>query len=321
MNGPSALISVIIPCYNAQAYLAEAIDSALNQSHTHIEVLVIDDGSTDNSARIAKSYKNEVRLIYLHKENSGLSSARNLGIQRSSGPYIALLDADDRWEPHKLSRQIETFQTAPSCGMVFTDYSTFDSQGLRDTRRNVDHHTGIVEYSQLLSRSNFIYPSTVLIRRSVFDVCGNFDESLRSIEDYDMWLRIAQKFEVRGVREPLTTIRIHEHNMSGNLPVMLKYETKVVKKHRQNLSWLAYNRRIAKAYFLNADRSIHQEHRLQALYFFILGLIRYPLLPVDISIFVIKFILGKNLTERLKRRFANTNSVLARWYRWFYVKY
>ena len=321
MSAPSALISVIIPCYNAQAYLAEAINSALSQSYTHIEVLVIDDGSTDDSARIANCYKNEKRLIYLHQKNSGLSSARNLGIERSAGLYIALLDADDQWEPHKLSRQMEIFQTAPLCGMVFTDYSTFDSQGLRDTRRNIDHHTGIVEYSQLLSRSNFIYPSTVLIRRSVFDVCGNFDESLRSIEDYDMWLRIAQKFEVRGIRESLTAIRIHEHNMSRNIPVMLKYEIKVVKRHRQDLSWPAYNRRIAKACFLNADRSIHQERRLQALYLFVLGFIRYPILLVDISIFVIKFIFGKNLTERLKRRFANTNSVFARWYRWFYIKY
>ncbi len=321
MSDSSPLISVVIPCYNAQAYLAEAIESALNQSYTHIEILILDDGSTDDSPRIAKSYKNENRLIYLHQENSGLSSARNLGIRHSSGKYIALLDADDRWEPYKLSRQMETFQTAPSCGMVFTDYSTFDSQGLRDSRRNADHHAGIVEYSQLLSRSNFIYPSTVLIRRSVFDVCGSFDESLRSIEDYDMWLRIAQKFKVRGIREPLTAIRIHEHNMSGNIPVMLKYEKKVVEKHRQDLSWPAYNRRIAKTYFLNADRSIHQERRLQALYLFVLGLIRYPLLPVDVTVFVIKFILGKNLTERLKKKFANTDSVFARWYRWFYAKY
>jgi glycosyltransferase involved in cell wall biosynthesis len=315
------LVSIIIPCYNSRLYLARAIESALSQIYSDFEVIIIDDGSTDETRDIAFRFRREEQVRYFHQDNRGLSSARNFGLRVSRGKYVALLDADDIWLPNKLNKQIDYFNRFAHCGMVFTDYSTFNVEGVIANTRNDDRHTGTVSYEQLLLRSNFIYPSTVLIRRDVFDRCGYFDESLKSIEDYDMWLRIAQQFEIRGVRESLTKIRIHESNMSGNVPRMLAYECKVVSKHRNNLSWFAFRRRLAKIYFLNADRYVHQRRRGNAIGLFFKGILLYPFLFVDMTVFFIKMALGGVLTERVRKHVAAGDSFFLQLYQWLYKRY
>lgn len=319
MSGTSPLASIIIPCYNTAAYLPHAIKSALDQTYSPIEIVVIDDGSTDDTASIVAQYKNSA-IKYVYQSNKGLSAARNTGIRMATGEYIALLDADDLWERDKLHKQIELLKKYPSCGMVFTDYSTFNTEGVLSRTRNADRHDGSVSYEQLLSRLNFIY-CTVVIRCEVFEQCGYFDESLRSIEDYDMWLRIAQQFEIRGIRESLACIRIHNSSMTCNVHVMLEYERKVIDKHRNSFTWTAYRRRIAKTYFLNADRYIHQQQRIKSLELFFQGFILYPFLFVDMTVYCIKFTLGGRLIDRLRAYLTKQPSLLATCYNFMYKRY
>jgi glycosyltransferase involved in cell wall biosynthesis len=293
----------------------------MRQTYGRLEILVVDDGSTDATPAVVKAYSTDPRVKYLRQENRGLSAARNIGILHTDGEYIALLDADDFWEPEKLTRQMELFAQYPSCGMVFADYLIFNAQGIMARSRNADHYDGQVNFRQLLTRFNFIYPSTVVIRREVFAQCGYFDESLRAIEDYDMWLRIARKFEIRGMKKTLAHVRVHGTNMSGNIPSMLEYENKVITKHIADLSWIAYRRRLAKNYFLNGDRYIHQGKRAKAMLLFMKGFSYYPFLIVDMTIFLLKFILGGHAVGKLRKRATDKDSLLSKLYGILYRYY
>ena len=223
-------VSVIVPAFNAASYLPEAIESALNQSFLPREIIVVDDGSTDNTAELLDSYGDKIR--YIHQENQGPAVARNRGIAEAKGRLIAFLDADDVWLPEKLQKQVEFLARNHTTGLVHTDYCFLH---METSNWSPSPH-GSKEFSgwcyPRFFDGNGVFMSTALVRRECLDAVGLFDEQIRSptVEDYDLWFRIARHFEFGFVAEPLALYRRHQANfsqhalpmMEGDLYVLLK---------------------------------------------------------------------------------------------------
>ena len=193
-------VSVILPTFNRAKIVQKAIDSVLQQTYADYEIIVVDDGSTDDTQAVLEPYGNKIE--YRYKDNGGISSARNHGIKLAAGRYIALLDSDDYWLENKLEKQIACFRYNPAYGMVATRCSSFDIDGNFDTveplgkirAKNRRGKSGWI-YQDLFYR-NFIRTSSVVIRRDCFAKVGLFDESLCQCEDVDMWMRMAMEYQV-----------------------------------------------------------------------------------------------------------------------------
>lgn len=228
-------LSAIIPAYNCARYLAEAIASALAQDSVDLEVVVVDDGSTDDTQSILASFGDRIRT--LRQENRGLPAARNTGILASRGELIAFLDADDTWERDKSRKQLAYLEANPACGLVFCDVFRMDESGRRiapvlgDKAKEVP--TG--RCLERLFLGNFVLVPGVVVRRDVLERAGPFDESLRSVEDYDMWLRIAAIAEVGIVPEPLASWRERAGQMSRSRDRVLEYEALVLERALQRM--------------------------------------------------------------------------------------
>jgi glycosyltransferase involved in cell wall biosynthesis len=193
------MVSVIIPTYNRGWILKEAIDSVLSQDFTDFELIVVNDGSTDNTQDILSSYKEDI--IVLKQNNKGVSSARNRGIVSASGQFIAFLDSDDFWLPKKLSIQVDFFNANPDALICQTEEKWLRN-GIRvnPKKRHKKLSGDIFEHSLYLC---LVSPSAVMIKRSLFEKTGMFDESLPACEDYDMWLRVSCKYPVSLIDNPL----------------------------------------------------------------------------------------------------------------------
>ena len=201
----SPLVSVVIPAFNSERFLKDAIDSVLNQSYTNKELIVVDDGSSDGTVDLVKSYGDSVRLIC--QENSGPGAARNRGVDASSGTYIAFLDSDDFWLPGKLAAQVSFLEQRPDCALLYHDWIDVDSNSDEDRRLRSEIHrqqpsevapldteaceTGWL-YNELLSDS-IMTTISVMMRRTLFQSLGGFDDSLPQGQDYDMWLRASRE--------------------------------------------------------------------------------------------------------------------------------
>jgi glycosyltransferase involved in cell wall biosynthesis len=211
----SGRVSVIIPCHNMAAYLAETIGSVLAQTYPAAEILVIDDGSTDESRAVAASFG---PCVSLHtKPNGGPASARNLGMSLAQGTYLAFLDGDDLWHPEKLARQVARMEANPELSLLFSEAWMFrDVEGTRHLLRQIGY-TGDPTFRQLLF-GDFIPNSTVLLRRSVVEEVGwlNEDRGLIGVEDYEYWMRIAHRRVMEGIAEPLGFYRLREGNLMGD---------------------------------------------------------------------------------------------------------
>jgi glycosyltransferase involved in cell wall biosynthesis len=194
------IISVVIPAYNAERTILETIHSVQQQDFSGFEIIVIDDGSTDNTLNILNSI-NDARLKIFSYPNGGVSVARNRGISHSQGQFIALLDADDLWTPDKLSLQLQTLQLNPSAGVVYSWTRFMDEHGKSFYDDKPLFYKDNV-YSQLLV-SNFIASgSNPLIRREALKSVGEFDPALSHCEDWDMYLRLAEKWSFAVVPKP-----------------------------------------------------------------------------------------------------------------------
>lgn len=192
-------VSVIIPTYNRGWIIKEAIDSVLAQDYGDFELIVVDDGSTDNTDDILNSYRGDI--IVFRQENQGVSAARNRGLAEASGRFIAFLDSDDLWLPQKLSLQVEFFSKNPDAQICQTE-ETWIRKGVRvnPKKRHKKPWGMIFEASLALC---LVSPSAVMIRRSLFEKVGGFDETLPACEDYDLWLRISCRYPVYLIETPL----------------------------------------------------------------------------------------------------------------------
>jgi len=210
-------VSVIIPTYNASRYVTEAVDSVLNQDYDNCEIIVVDDGSTDDTREALRKYEGKIRYIY--QENGGPAKARNTGIISSQGDYIAFLDADDLWLPGKLRKQIDFLHRHSQYAMVYTDMKhVVEGKIVHESylkERNYRYVSSGFIYENLL-RECFIFTPTVIVERECLEKVGLFREDLRISEDYDLWLRIADEYEIGFLDEPLVIRNRHESNLTGD---------------------------------------------------------------------------------------------------------
>ncbi|MFQ5865343.1 MAG: glycosyltransferase [bacterium] len=191
--------SVIIPTYNRLPFLKEAVESVLNQSYRNLELILVDDGSTDGTKDFAAKLGNRIKYVY--KKNGGPSSARNRGIREAGGRFITFLDSDDLWHKDKLKVEIEFMQSHPEAMVCYTD-EVWIRRGVRvNQRKKHRKYSGwIFEHCVPLC---IVSPSSVLMRREFFDEVGYFDESLPVCEDYDLWLRASLRFPFHFIPQKL----------------------------------------------------------------------------------------------------------------------
>jgi glycosyltransferase involved in cell wall biosynthesis len=207
-------VSVVIPAYNAMTYLPKTLDSVLQQTFTDFEVLLVNDGSTD-SIESWFTTVNDNRVKLISQANQGLPGARNTGIKEAQGEYIAFIDADDLWEPTKLEKQAHSLDAKPEVGLVYAWTLLIDQHGNSTGTVTAAQAEGNV-WEKLLLGDVVGSGSAAMIRRSCFDQVGMFDTELTSIEDCDMWVRIAAHYPFAVIKEVLVYYRQHPSGMSRN---------------------------------------------------------------------------------------------------------
>lgn len=234
-------VSIIMPVYNGEKYIAESIRSVLDQTYRNWELIVVDDGSTDNTAQIAQSFSAEdQRIKYIFQQNKKLAGARNTGIANSTGELVAFLDADDLWVKEKLEAQVKTISETGS-DVVFSDAFYFPGDDTTDESTLFSSFYGRVvgrfdgpAMTRLLLKGNPIAVLSVVVRKSILNEIGGFDEnpSFRGCEDYDLWFRLAGHGAVfYGMDAVLARYRVHASAMSRNRPQMLASELAVIEEH------------------------------------------------------------------------------------------
>jgi glycosyltransferase involved in cell wall biosynthesis len=212
------LVSVIIPCYNQDYYLGEAIESVLAQSYANFEIVIVDDGSIDKTSEVAASYP-DVQCI--RQENQGLAAARNTGLRMGRGDYLVFLDADDLLVPQALEAGLKCLEAHPACAFVSGHYRYINADG-SFLNEHPQEQVGEDYYLALLQGNYIGMHATVMYRRAALETIGGFDPALPACEDYDLYLRLARKFPVSRHGKVIAEYRQHGSNMSGNAELMLK---------------------------------------------------------------------------------------------------
>ncbi|HTQ28684.1 MAG TPA: glycosyltransferase [Puia sp.] len=250
-----SLVSVIVPCYNQAGYLPDAINSVCRQTHPQVEIIVVDDGSTENVRGVCESFPN---VRYLRVERVGLSAARNIGVRVSSGDFLVFLDADDFLYPNAIETQLGYFAADPRLAYVSGAHDRIDSAGNPlPVAGPYDKPTD--NYCSLLLGNYIGMEATVMYRRALF-FHFHFDPTLQASEDYALNLDIARRFPVLGHTQKLAVYRIHGQNMSANASYMLQMTMRVLRQQRENLldtremkvykqalnNWRGYYRRLAR---------------------------------------------------------------------------
>jgi len=226
------LISVIVSAYNVEPFLAETLASIQRQTYREFEVIVVDDGSTDRTSEIARQFvEKDARFILLRQKNAGTAAARNAALKQARGEWIAFLDADDVWLPEKLAAQLNLLKQKPRANLLFTDYFLWDGQNDFGRRYSDPDKFPDGDVGRRLIFFNLFCISTVIIKREMLDTVGWFDVELLMAEDWDLWLRIAERgLCAKGVRQPMARYRIWPGQISHNTIRMCECNIRVLEK-------------------------------------------------------------------------------------------
>ena len=277
-----ARVTVIVPCYNHGRFLAESVESALGQSYGDLEVVVVNDGSTDDTQAVAESFGDRIR--YLEHENRGLCASRNRAIEETESEYVAILDADDRWLPEKLTRQIPLLESDAEVGLVHADGFILSEQGVgAPMLKGADPALLSGEmFERLLMGNPFLCPS-VVVRRSCLEKVGLFDEKLGGCGDWDLWLRICRRWKAAYVAEPLLHYRRytsslsmsedHDYMLADSLRVLHKtFADETLPARARDLEGKAYS----ELYFVYGKSCLAQGSRSRARAFFFKAMKAHP---------------------------------------------
>lgn len=271
-------VSVIVPTYNRAEYVRDAIDSILAQTYQDFEIIVVDDGSTDHTKEVLGRY--DGKITYLHQSNGGSGSARNLGIRHARGKYIAFLDSDDFWLSTLLDSEVRFLEQNHydfvHSKMIVTDINGHEA-GYKPSRKQENTFDWFIKFGRWST-------STVLVKKECFEKVGYFDESLRVVQDYDQWLRIARHFRIGFLNETLSVYRQHENNISNDQLPYYRDKIEVAKKCLKDAEILEqygpllvekvakYQYLLAKAHYQKQEYSVSLSFLLQALrYRFLVG--------------------------------------------------
>lgn len=227
-------VSIVVPFYNCP-YIDEALESLMNQTYSNIEIIVVNDGSTKYSDKITPYLD---KIIYIEKGNGGTASALNMGIKNATGDYFCWLSSDDIFYPEKTEVQLD-FMNKNQALFSYTSYYCINENGKIITPSLGINLPNKFELIKTISRGNIINGCTVMINRKIFDQIGVFDETLPYTHDYDLWLRIVQKFDIKFLSQPLLLYRVHSQMGSTKHAGSIKKETSlVVNRHRANMRQL-----------------------------------------------------------------------------------
>lgn len=218
-------VSVIIPAYNCSEYISEALDSVFMQTYPDIEIIVVNDGSNDETIDILEAYDDRIKVY--SQSNSGVSTARNVGAELAKGEYLAFLDSDDIWQPDKIEKQISKIEDGYN--MSYTNRYNIGDIGDLPTVQTAfcDMPQGMI-FKELIM-GNMITTSSVIIKRSKFNKLCGFESNLDYCEDWDLWLRCAERFAIGVNLEPLVKYRLHKIGLSSSYLQMAKAREYVVK--------------------------------------------------------------------------------------------
>jgi len=250
-----SFVSIIIPTYNRLTLLKRALGSVYKQTVAEYEVIVIDDGSTDQTAEMIKAEFPDVR--YYYQKNDGVSCARNKGIEKAEGEWIAFLDSDDEWLPQKLEKQLGLLQDNPEQKICHTE-ELWIRNGVRVNQMKKHKKTGGWIFQQCLPLCA-MSPSSILIHRSVFDAVGKFDTQFPACEDYDLWLRITAKYPVLYIEEPqIKKYGGHDDQLSQKYWGMDQYRIKALQKIITENNLTSENKQQAIAMLLKKSKIFQQ---------------------------------------------------------------
>jgi glycosyltransferase involved in cell wall biosynthesis len=262
-------VSVVIPAYNAMAYLPTTLETVFQQTFTDFEVVIVNDGSSDNIIEWVSSLT-DPRIRLITQENQGLTGAHNTGIIQAQGEYIAFLDADDLWEPSKLEKQVSCLDKNPEVGLVDTWVLLIDEKGISTGTVIKTNAEGNV-WQQIIQCPTVVCGSSPLVRSACFQEVGLFDPELGSSSaDWDMWIRVASRYAFALIKEPLTLYRQHRSSMSKNCEKMFQHNQSVIEKtfktvppELQHLKQRAY----ALVYLYLAWRALDNRNYKEAIYY------------------------------------------------------
>lgn len=225
------LVSVIMPVYNADNYLAEAIESILKQTYKNFEFIIVDDASTDTSKQIIQKYANKDRRIrsFFSKSNQGEAAARNLGFSKSRGEYIAVMDADDISDKKRLSRQVDYLDQHQDTVILGSNISIMDSTSVVYGERHYTENDQEIR-KEIGWRSPFAHP-TIMMRQSTLEQTNGYDEGLLQAPDYDLWFRLLRFGSGHNLQEKLLIYRVHDSNSKANTKRTLDFTTKIQRRY------------------------------------------------------------------------------------------
>jgi glycosyltransferase involved in cell wall biosynthesis len=235
-------VSVIIPTFNSAALVTQAVDSALAQTAPPAEIIVIDDGSPDDTRQRLSAYGG--RIIYLYQSNQGVAAARNLGLRRATGQFVAFLDADDLWHPRKLELQLAALIAQPDLALL----GTARCDPVEISREVIGAGVATRIPWRDLAVKNYLVASSVIVRRSALEQVGEFDTSLQGPEDYDLWLRIAARFPIANLDLPLTGYRTVTGSLSTQATTMGAGMRRILRKLDDQDAWAGDRMLRRKAY-------------------------------------------------------------------------
>jgi len=294
-------VSVVIPTYNCAKYLPEAIDSVLNQTYQDFEIIVVDDGSTDNTVTVLQRYIQNNSVVYIYQKNQGVSTSRNKGINKSTGEYICFLDADDVLFPESIRKRVNFLDKHKNAGAVFADYvwqideniapeprlksenflkKTSNIIGLHN-KNEIVFNKGI--YKKLLGMNNPIHTNAIMLRKCIVEDIGFFKSDMVIGEDVDYWLRVAKKYEIGFIDEILFCYKHYRGGSSKggvnkprqdfsspSLPYIDLLKDKEVKSNkeiqrvlRRKISWLYFN--LGNYLYKNGNKAVAKRHFIQSL--------------------------------------------------------
>lgn len=234
-------VSVVLPTYNRAPTISRAVDSVIAQTYTDLELVIVDDSSTDNTREVVDQYEENIQYIR-HETNRGAPVARNTGIENSSGDYIAFIDSDDEWHREKIEKQVRKFsESSPDVGVVYTGYN----KSFRNKYElgHVPSKRGDIFEDQLMT--DWVNPtSTVMVRSECFEKVGGFNTSLAARQDYELWTRIARHYHFEYIQEPLVTMHVTgEDRITENVEARMEAHQKVLELIHADIRSLPWHKR------------------------------------------------------------------------------
>ena len=263
------LVSVILPTFNRADFIANSVKSLISQTYKNLEIIIVDDGSTDDTENIIKNFKDE-RIKYIKlNENHGANYARNTGLKIAQGQFITFVDSDDEFKDVKIEEELKILSQNESTGLIYSWFYRCHNEDVKEEYKlSLEPKFGGNIFNELLYKNVIGNPSP-LIRKECFDKVGKFDENMQSCQDWEMWIRISKDYNIEYLDKPLMKTTIHVSQISSNIGYKIQGMEYIYKKYRSyfnnNKKLSLFFRKIGNFYSLNNERKKSIEYYIQSI--------------------------------------------------------